>query len=201
MGSVEFEREPSPASQVGLSASRLQRACAAASGSKYMVIMSGSGQVDVVIAQDAGDSDLLEAYAAALLAGGHVAVSVETLDPVLYTEIFTSVSIYSHLHLQRDFHHQIYLLELHYILVSNEQPDSVLHVPSSVGWSCMQRACRGVNCISPCRRTQGHPVDTTLWLQRVWTEFVDQLSTAGWVLDRPRLPMLPFRAIWRQAVR
>ena len=70
-------REPIHAQvQVGLSATRLQQACAAAAATKYMIITSGRGQVNVVIAQDAGDLDVLEAYAAALLAAGHVIVSV-----------------------------------------------------------------------------------------------------------------------------
>ena len=55
---------PAPVLQVGLSAARLKAACAAAAGSKYMVCGSGSRRVDVVIARDARDSDVLQASAA-----------------------------------------------------------------------------------------------------------------------------------------
>lgn len=70
--------QPVPGLQVGLSATRLQQACAAAAASKYMLCVSGSRRVDVVIARDARDLDVLEAYAAALMAAGHVDVSVRT---------------------------------------------------------------------------------------------------------------------------
>ena len=59
--------------QVGLSATRLNQARAAAGSRKYMLSKPGpQDRVDVIIAKDATDLDLLLAYASALLAAGHV---------------------------------------------------------------------------------------------------------------------------------
>lgn len=84
--------------QVGLSEIRLQQACAAAAASKYILHVSGNGSVHVVIARDAQDLDVLEAYAASLLAAGHVSVSVRNQKAFHLLRVPPSFSIWCVMH-------------------------------------------------------------------------------------------------------
>ena len=45
---------------------------------------------------------------------------------------------------------------------------------------------------------QGTPADTSAWVQQNWDKFASKLEAAGWVLDRPRLPLQPWRAAWQE---
>ena len=77
---------------MGLSAARLRQACASAADRRYLLLCrrarGGGGHVDVVLARDADDADVTEAFAAAMLTCS--AVPLPTVQVTMVTTLACS---------------------------------------------------------------------------------------------------------------
>ena len=172
--------------QVGLSAARLRQACAAAADRRYLLCRRGRGRgghVDVVLARDADDADVTEAFAAALFTCGTVPLPAGQVWSCHPSTLNDRAADRNRAATNSEFclrHESGERAEVACGLAGLDHQQNVAETKGSceVQWD-----------------NKADPAQA--WLQLHWAAFVKQLGVRGWVLCKPRFAVQRHRATWQ----